>query len=78
MPWQQTVFCQGVTLSKMASVEGELQSQTENKKNRPFRWTGEMIELVINSLETYKSLCEFESKDFDADRTKQYEWIRGR
>ena len=66
-------------MANMASVEAEpLLPQTENRKTRPFRWTSEMIDLLINSLDTYKSLCEFEGKDFDADRTKQYEWIRGR
>jgi hypothetical protein len=37
-----------------------------------------MIELLINSIETYKALGKYKGKDFDADRTKQYEWIRGR
>lgn len=62
---------------KMASVE-VTQSDSGNRKAKPFRWTSEMIELLINSLETYKCLCEYEGKDFDADRTKQYEWIRGK
>jgi hypothetical protein len=63
----------------MASLEiSPAQSESENRKVKPFRWTSEMIELLINSIETYKALCEYEGKDFDADRTKQYEWIRGR
>ena len=63
----------------MASLEAESQPQAENRNVRPFRWASEIIELlIINSSETIKTLCEFEGKDFDADRTKQCEWIRGR
>lgn len=53
------------------------QSRSVITKTRPFRWSHEMIELLINNIETYKTMCEYEGKDFDADRTKQYEWIRG-
>ncbi|XP_028414211.1 uncharacterized protein LOC114537269 [Dendronephthya gigantea] len=62
----------------MASLEVVPESlpESEKRKVRPFRWTNEMIELLINSIETYKVMCEYEGKDFDADRTKQYEWIR--
>ncbi|XP_046848039.1 uncharacterized protein LOC124441607 [Xenia sp. Carnegie-2017] len=52
------------------------QSRSVITKTRPFRWSHEMIELLINNIETYKTMCEYEGKDFDADRTKQYEWIR--
>ena len=62
----------------MACLEAESQPQAENRNARPVRWTSEMIQLLFNGSETIKTLCEFEGTDFDADRTKQYEWLRGR
>ena len=48
-------------------------STTREKK---WSWTPEMIESMIESMKDYKSICEFNAIDFNADKVKLYEEIR--
>ena len=59
----------------MAAQEFEIESGVEC--NRRFRWdNGDKVSNLIRCLGNYKSQMEFDNKDFNADKVKQYESIR--
>ena len=39
-------------------------------------WSPTMVESIIDSLKEYKSLCEFNATDVNADKVKLYEKVR--
>ena len=39
-------------------------------------WSPTMVESIIDSLKEYKSLCEFNAADFNADKVKLYEKVQ--
>ena len=39
-------------------------------------WSPTMVESIIDSLKEYKSLCEFNATDFNADKVKLYEKVQ--
>ena len=39
-------------------------------------WSPTKVELIIDSLKEYKSLCEFNATEFNADKVKLYEKVR--
>ena len=41
-----------------------------------FKWNSEMVEDLIDDLQNYKAVCEYQGLDFNADQVKQYEEIR--
>ena len=41
-----------------------------------FKWNSEMVEDLIDALQNYKAVCEYQGLDFNADKVKQYEEIR--
>ena len=53
-----------------------LRNIKQKSKRRQFRWTPEMIENLIDSLQSYKSCMLFKNFDFDADKSAQYSAIR--
>ena len=61
--------------TKMATQEFEIELGVEC--NRRFRWDkGDKVSNQIRCLGNYKSQMEFDNKDFNADKVKQYESIR--
>ena len=50
-------------------------SATVNSPNK-WSWTSTMLETLINSLKEYKSICEFNSMDINADKIQLYEQVR--
>ena len=53
-------------------------ADVSNKKQTKqyFRWLPEMIENLINCLSSYKSVMEYRSLNFDADKPAQYKYLR--
>lgn len=53
-------------------------SVTNAKKNekKKWKWEEEMIQSLVDALKDYKSICEFNSLDFSADKVKLYEDVR--
>ena len=52
-------------------------AQKQKKQTKQyFRWSPGMIENLINCLSSYKSLMEYKSLDFDADKPAQYKHLR--
>ena len=45
-------------------------------KKKSFRWTDEMQVVLIQCLSDYKTKCEFNNIDFDADKAVQYQTLR--
>ena len=43
---------------------------------KKWSWSPTMVESIIDSLKEYKSLCEFNATDFNADKVKLYEKVR--
>ena len=41
-----------------------------------FRWTSEMVTLLLENIAAYKVDMEFKGLDFDADRHLQYKYVR--
>ena len=41
-----------------------------------FKWNSKMIEDLIDALQNYKAVREYQGLDFNADKVKQYEDIR--
>ena len=52
------------------------QKVNEPPKKKPFRWSSEMIQNLINCLTAYKSRMEYQAIDFDGDRATQYKELR--
>ena len=48
------------------------ETETDKEKRKTFQWTEEILEYFLDSLKTHKVMCEFSGKDFDADKTVQY------
>ena len=42
-----------------------------------FKWTDELVEDLLKCLGQYKTTMEFKGKDFNADKPRQYEEVRG-
>ena len=53
-----------------------LRNIKQKSKRKQFRWTPEMIENLIDSLQSYKSCMLFKNFDFDVDKSAQYSAIR--
>ena len=43
---------------------------------KKWSWSPTMVESIIDSLKQYKSLCEFNATDFNADKVKLHEKVR--
>ena len=41
-----------------------------------FKWNSGMVEDLIDALQNYKAVCEYQGLDFNANKVKQYEEIR--
>ena len=41
-----------------------------------FKWNSEIVEDLIDALQNYKAVCEYQGLDFNANKVKQYEEIR--
>ena len=39
-------------------------------------WTNEMVKNLIDCVKEYKSICEFNSVDFNSDKVKLYDEVR--
>lgn len=68
-------------MAEASCASGETKSAScstiESKpKRKNFKWTGKMVEDLINSIDLYKSSMEYKNLDFDADKTAQYAWLR--
>ena len=42
-----------------------------------FKWTDELVEDLLKCLGQYQTTIEFKGKDFNADKPRQYEEVRG-
>lgn len=47
----------------------------EKKNKKIFKWSGEMIEYLVGCILNYKIKCDFNSIDFDANKSMQYKEI---
>lgn len=57
-------------------AEPSAKKRKSDEKKKAFRWSDEMHLCLIKCLKKYKSSCEFNSVDFDADKTLQYKTLR--
>ena len=61
----------------MAAVQAMDENKKKESKEVRFRWDkDDKIANLIQCLSNYKSQMEFSNKDFNADKTKQYEAVR--
>ena len=61
---------------KMAAIQNNVQKKQKKETKHYFRWSPGMIENLIDCLSSYKSIMEYRSLDFDADKPAQYKHLR--
>ena len=48
----------------------------EHVQESKFKWSDKLVNDLLNTLSNFKSTVEFKSKDFNADKPRQYEEVR--
>ena len=66
MSWRMRTF------QKKVNKPFEWKKQAETK----FKWSDKLVNDLLNALSNFKSTMEFKSKDFNADKPRQYEEVR--
>ena len=46
-----------------------------SRSAKKWSWSPTMVESIIDSLKEYKSMCEFNVTDFNADKVKLYKKV---
>ena len=57
-------------------VPNKTAADVTKTRQKKWSWSPQMVESLINGLKEYKSICEFNSIDFNADKVKLYEEVR--
>ena len=55
---------------------GKKKKSSSSGSVKNWSWSPTMVESIIDSLKEYKSLCEFNATDFNADKVKLYGKVR--
>ena len=67
----------GKTTSKgKRKPPGPVQSESATKKTKRWAWTPEAVEVLLKYIKEYKTRCEFNGVDFEADLASMYTEVR--
>ena len=57
-------------------MEKTMANDDEHVQESKFKWSDKLVNDLLNALSNFKSTMEFKSKDFNADKPRQYEEVR--
>ena len=61
--------------SKMANDTSEHVAAAGTDSNTEFKWSDDLVEDLLKALSNFKTVMEFQNKDFNADKPRQYEEV---
>ena len=79
MSWRMSTFQkkgkQTVRMEK-TQAETKMANDDEHVQESKFKWSDKLVNNLLNALSNFKSTMEFKSKDFNADKPRQYDEVR--
>ena len=79
MSWRMRTFQkkgkQTVRMEK-TQAETKMANDDEHVQESKFKWSDKLVNDLLNALSNFKSTMESKSKDFNADKPRQYEEVR--
>ena len=62
--------------NKMANNTSKHAAAAGKDSNTKFKWSDDLFEDLLKALSNFKTVMEFQNKDFNADKPHQYEEVR--
>ena len=77
MSWRMRTFeKKGKQTVRMEKTQAETKMAYDHEHVEESKWSDKLVNDLLNALSNFKSTMEFKSKDFNADKPRQYEEVR--